>query len=590
MPELNNSTVLGYLNDIIPNPKKETIRRWRDVFYEISLHTKGARPKFKDPSNDHGVHITPPRYLGEEYQSLFDNYLLSRHPRENEVTRNWRYSQYRSFTKAPFGMLTDILRGAIFQDSQYTLTLPDKEDNDYIWNNNFDGRSLISYISEVIVPAVVEDPNGQVVRIPSKPWYEQTASRIEVEVFFVNSKDIVYPGKEDFVFKRGEYAYWITPNSIFRYVQDAGKLYIPEPKGYYATRLGHLPCTAGGGIWNTEGYYDSYYDKAVAAANEFISSFSAEQMVDKEASHPYITQLQDDCNDCQGTGQEPYNDPQSGFARTRPCAKCSGKGTISVNPADRIAVGIEDWEKLKDGGVKLTNPDVNINQYHRDKNTQVMEMILRALNLLNIDAAQSGTAKAIDLEKLHTFISAVSNYVFDNIIYSTVRDFVAYRNVRATPNGIVPHVYDFVLIKPTQFQIKSAADLMLELTDSTKGNIPGYIRKKQVIEFVDKRFGGDDSFQKKTQVIAELDDLYVFTPDELMTMRTMSAIDQTDLIFSRKLPGILDILIREKGTEWFTRAKIDDIKTLVDKEMKPFLLVKEFSLKDDNGNPKNEEN
>jgi hypothetical protein len=587
MPELNTTLVLNYLNAIEPNPQRETIRKWMDVFYEVSLHTKGVRPRFKDLSIENGGYITPPRWLGHEYQDIFDRYLMTRHPREPEITRQWRYSQYRPFTKAPFGMLTDILRGAIFQDSQYTLTLPEKEDNDYIWNNNFLNKNLITYCAEILLPALLEDPNGYIVRIPSKPWYEQTAPRVDIDIFFVNSKDLVFVGKSDVVFKRNNYAYWITENAIMRYAKTDGSQYELDGRGYYATMLGRLPASIAGGIWNTEGYYDSYYDKAVPAANEFISSFSAEQMVDKEASHPWITQIADDCDECHGIGEVATKDYNSGTSKTISCPKCKGRKTVSVNPADRIQISLEDWEKVPDGGVRINTPDTSVNKYHRDKNTQIMEMILRALNLLNIDAAQSGTAKSIDLEKLHTFISAVSNNIFDNIIYPIIRDIIAYRNVQATPTGTVPYVYDFTLIKPTQFQIKTAADLLLELTESTKGNIPGYIRKKQVAEFVDKRFAGDDVFQRKTEVIAELDDLYVYTPDERMTMRTTGEIDLQDLIFSRKLPGILDTLIRERGTHWFKGAKIDEIKDLVDKLISSLLDVKEFALKDENGNTQN---
>jgi hypothetical protein len=598
MSELTPTQALNYLNnvDTLSPQMQKLVCNWRDIFYEVSLHTKGARPKFKDLSRENGGEIIPPRYLGQQYQDLFDKYLLARHPRESEVTRQWRYSQYRPFTKAPFGMLTDVLKGAIFQDSQYTLVLPDREDNEYIWGNNFTGKPLVQFFADICLPAIMEDPNGFVVRIPSKPWYEQAGRRVEVSVFFVSTKDIIYAGPQDFVFKQQQlngsvYGYWITDLTIFRYVQPAnGGQFVLEDRGYFAHMLGHLPVSVAGGIWNTEGYYDSYYDKAIAAANEFISSFSAEQMIDKEASHPYIVQVAEDCPECKGVCEVTLTDYDTGQPRKVKCPTCKGKGQISISPGDRLQVPMEDWEKGKGDFIKIVNPDVNINKYHRDKNAQVMEMILRALNLLNIDAAQSGTAKAIDMEKLWSFISTVNNNLFDNHIGPTARDIIAYRNVRATPTGTAPYVYDFTLIKPTQFQIKTAADLMLELTESTKGNIPGYIRKKQVIEFVDKRFAGDDVFQRKTEVIAALDDLFVYSADELMTKRTMGQVDAQDLIYSRKLPGILDDLIQEKGTSWFQSAKMDDIRTLVDERMAPFLQAKEFALVDDNGNPTDNNN
>lgn len=511
---------------------------------------------------------------------------MNRHPREAPVTREWRLSQYRPLTKAPFGMLTDTLSGAIFQDSQYTLVLPDKDDNEYIWGNNFQGKNLMAYMSDIVLPAIPEDPNGYVVCMPSKPWYETNDPKVTADVLFVNIKDVVFEGKEDLLFTKDKYAYWLTPNAIIRYVKDKGDQYQVEAKGYWATMLGRIPAYIAGGSWNTDGYYDSFYDKAIAAANEFISSFSAEQMVDKEASHPYITQFSEECPECHGTGEVSALQANTGVRDLETCPKCKGAKTVSYNPADRFMVPSDDWERLKDGAIKLTNPDTAVNQYHRDKNTEIMNMILRALNLLNIDAAQSGTAKAIDQEKLYTFISKVSNNMFDNIIYPVIRDIIAYRNVRATGGNTVPHVYDFTLIKPTQFQIKTAADLLQELTDSTKGNIPGYVRKKQITEFVDKRFAGDDIFQKKTAVISALDDLYVYSPDERLTMRTTGEIQQKDLIYSRNLPNILDDIIQERGTDFFKNADIQALRTIVDEKMAPLLAAtKQFVVVDDNGNP-----
>lgn len=581
------------LNDVSKAPDSQSIllKKRKDVFLEVSLHTRGVRPSFRDLSRDNGGYIIPPRWGGEEYQYIFETFLINRHPREADVTRQWRLSQYRPHTKAPFGMLTDILRGAIFQDSQYTLTLPDKDDNDYIWGNNFQGMNLITYMSEVVLPGIIEDPNGYVVRMPSKPYFDQTADRLEIMILFVNSKNIVYDGPEDLVFKHGDWGYWLTPGAIFRFDKVDGGQYRVDPRGYFATMLGHLPASIAGGLWNNDGYYDSYYDKAIPTANEYISSFSAEQLVDKEASHPYITQIADDCKECHGSGEVTWPGENGEPPRLRACPKCKGEGLTSNNPADRLKVPFSDWEKLKDGGTVLNNPDTNINKYHNDKNGKIMSDILRALNLLNIDAAQSGNAKAIDQEKLYMFISTVSNKLFDTILFPTISDIIAFRNVRATGDGkTMPYVYDFTLIKPSQFQIKTAADLLDELINSTKGNIPGFIRKRQITEYVDKRFAGDDVFQKKTQVIEQLDDLFVYTEDEQLTMITTGKVQKTDLIFSRNLPSILDEISREKGTRYFKNASIDDLKALVDAKMKPLLVVKNFAVLNGNGNPTDVQN
>src|SRR5690348_15158757 len=77
------------------------IQRWRDVYYGMSLHTTGACPAFIPLDGKGGLdkgYIHPPNYFGECYQHLFDRILFSRHPRENELIRQWRFSQYKPLT------------------------------------------------------------------------------------------------------------------------------------------------------------------------------------------------------------------------------------------------------------------------------------------------------------------------------------------------------------------------------------------------------------------------------------------------------------------------------------------------------------
>ena len=106
--------VLAILNKTMKPAKQmtEKLQRWRDVYYGMSLHTTGACPYFTDLGG--GGIIYPQGYYGIAYQRLFDKHLLSRHPRESDATRNWRFSQYRPMTKAPFGQVTETVIGASF--------------------------------------------------------------------------------------------------------------------------------------------------------------------------------------------------------------------------------------------------------------------------------------------------------------------------------------------------------------------------------------------------------------------------------------------------------------------------------------------
>lgn len=558
--------VLAILNKTVRiHPElNESLQRKRDVYYGISLHTTGACPAFRDLSG--GGIIYPQGYYGSEYQRLFDKHLLSRHPRESDATRNWRFSQYRPLTKAPFGQVTEIVTGAIFQDSNYTIEIQSPEDDQYIWGNHFSGQDLVGFFAKLGFKNMVEDPNGVLLRVPKEPAYAQSSDKLEVDIWFINTKDIVLHTNTDLIFLRDGYGWLVDTQTIWRfaYKQDKKQYYLTaeDSNGYYAHMLGRLPVSIAGGEWNTQGYYDSFYSKAKAAADDFISAYSAAQLVDKEASHPFIVEASTDCPDCKGLGQV-QQDCEScpNGIELADCRSCGGSGQVSRNPGQHIIV---PQDKLKDDSpIQIINPDVSINTHHRNVCTQIMSMIIEALHLHKTDEAQSGVAKAIDQERLYKFISTISNHVFDTLITDTLKDIIAYRNV-VSKNGVVyPAEYPFKVVKPTQFRIKTSADLLSEYSAGKQAGIPAFIRQRMAIDFVDKQYSGDAVMKKKAQLITYLDSLSLLGTEEILSLKNAGVIADTELQYSRSLPAMIDALIRNKGEYWFLNTKHEVVEELL---------------------------
>ncbi len=554
--------VLAILNKTVKINRElnEALQRKRDVYYGISLHTTGACPAFRDLAG--GGVVYPQGYYGPEYQRLFDKHLLSRHPRESDATRNWRFSQYRPLTKAPFAQVTEIITGAIFQDSNYTIELQNPADEEYIWCNHFSGHDIVGYFANVGFKNMVEDPNGVLLRIPSQPWYAQADDKVAVDIWFVNTKDIILLTATDLIFTRNGYAWWVDNQTIWRFAYRADKrqYYIAkdDAKGYYAHMLGRLPISIAGGEWNTQGYYDSYYSKAKAAADDFVSAYSAAQLVDKEASHPFIVEASTDCPECNGMGhvQQDCESCPNGVELVS-CSSCHGSGQISRNPGQHIIV---PQDKLKDGSpIQIINPDVSINQHHRNVCAQIMALITEALHLSKTEEAQSGVAKAIDQERLYKFISNISNHLFDKLITDTLKDIISYRNAAAIGGQVYPTQYPFKVVKPTQFRIKTSADLLAEYSEGRKASIPVFIRRRMAIDFVDKQYNGDAVMKKKAQLITDMDSLSVLSTDEVLGLRNAGALSDEEIQYSRKLPAMIDELIRDKGEHWFLNNTIGTI-------------------------------
>lgn len=562
----------------------EYIDKWQKVFYGMSLHIDGVCPYYislRNPAlgwvESNFNRMYPPRYCGEAYQYIFDNQLLSRHPREPEITRQWRFSQYKPFTQAPFLQVIQVITGAIFQDSGYQLTIEDKDDNDYIWGNNFEGRDLIGYLSDKF-QNIAEDPNGLFVVIPAEPYYRTTTKRIEPKVHFVHSRDIRYcPRAKDEIVFRLEDEWWaINKMGYFRFIKEDEQFVLhPEDQpygGYYAHMTNELPVVIAGGQWNTQGYYDSWLNAAKPVADEFVASKSAEQLVNKEASHPFIVAASEDCPDCAGgkvrycTGcsnnSESCNCGDDSHWSLRNCTECGGSGQISRGPGQWQIVPIEDM--AKGDSLKIINPDVSINTFHKENNAELYNSIMRALHLDYIEEAQSGTAKDKDMETRYQFLMRICNDLFDRLIPNICNLITALRNVTSVNGSIKPAKQPILIVKPTQFQIKTEQDLLNEYDTSTKAGIPDFIRKAQAEDYVDKLYGGNDVLKKKTNIINQVDVFAVSSMADIQ-LALMNGIDHRKFQLHIELSGILDQIIREKSPDWFIAATFDAVKAEIDK-------------------------
>lgn len=555
----------------------DKLKRHEDVFFGMSLHTRGVTPYFTYA----GQTIMPMGWFHERYQLLFKYFLLNRHPRESDETLNWRFSRYKPLTKAPFQTVTELVTGAIFQDGNYSIDIPDQQDKDYIFGNNFHGTSLVGYYANKGYKHMIEDPNGLFVRVPRKPFYEYVVNEeVEVDIWFISSCDIKHLTDDDVVFRHNGFYWHIDRNTIWRYTEgDTGwKLY--DEEGYYAHMMGKLPVSIAQGEWNSAGYYDSFYDKAKAAADVYIDTFSSQQLVDKNASHPFIIESAEDCPTCNGIGKfqncgrchyttdRCICDDQTQWSLTT-CGTCNGSTVIASDPSKRKIVPAD---QLKDGQhVQIVSPDVNVNKHHIELCREIMTAIKEALHLNLIDQAQSGKAKALDQDRQYKFISKISNHIFDDLISESIYDIIAYRHVVASPEGVRPAVYPFKIIKPQQFDIRTAYELLEELEKATTSGAPKYVLGKQLYDFTDKQYSGDDIIRQKVWFIGQYDPYAMHKEDELISIKVLGGINQEQIILHYNLPVIFDSIVRDKGEEWVLDADYNAIAAEVEARKATYL-------------------
>lgn len=574
----------GYLSLINDRGYKEPqyIRNWRRIYYGMSLHIDGICPAYRSLRfennrwNLNNDMVTPLGYGGLEYQLLFEDYLFSKHPHEPEITRQWRLSQYKPFTREPFLKAMQVITGAIFQDSGYTIQCSNQADNDYIWGNNFDNKNFVQYLISTF-QNICQDPNGVYVVIPDRSAKE-TDGEVRPQIHFVKSRFIKYHTEDEIIFQKDELIWVANRFGYFRFQkveQSEEWRNMDDGNGYYVHMLGYKPIVTAGGIWNAQGYYDSWLQAAKPIADEYVGGMSGEQLVMKEASHPFITVAESNCPECNGAGSEQVAcscggscNVCEGLPINKSCNTCHGTGSMSHNPADWQVVPAD---QMGNDLIKITNPNTEINKLHIDRNAAMKQAIMQALHLDVIDQAQSGTAKAMDMETRYQFLSLINNDLFDRIIPRLLDAIISLRNVTVTVDGLRPVTAEYTLVKPTQFQIKTSYDLLVDFTEASK-DLPDFMRGEYLIDLADKQFGGDEALKRKTVLITQMDSLFLKKDGDIQIIAVNNWKSDRDIQFHYELSGILDTIIRTWGDDRFLKAKYDEIKAEVDRlfaEIKP---------------------
>lgn len=551
---------------IIENKRSKDLVRNDKVYYEMSLHIDGACPAYEDKR--YGTMIYPTNYFGIEYQRIFETSLFSKFPFESEETRNYRMSQYRPQQQEPFLKAIQVIVGAIFQDGNYTVEIDNKRDSDYIWGENFEGKHLISWVSKYF-SNICNDPNGYVVVIP-KYSRAETKGDVEPVLWFIPSVDIIYVSDEDLLFKRGDDYWLINKIGYFRYRKDeSNNPVLMDDGGYYAHMLNRLPFRIAGGIWNTQGFYNSWLYAAKAIADEFVGEKSLAQFVNKQNAHPFFIAADTECPDCHGAKDVQWCKKcntdstacncDSGYENwtLSKCATCGGTGVNKHDPAKWMIV---PSEQMDNDQIKIVSADTNIPKVQFENVKDVEKRIMRALHLNYIEESQSAVAKDKDMESRYQFLAQITNSLFDDHLYNAIKDITALRNVSVRNGVVTPKESPFTIIKPTQFAIMTATELKEEI-----GEVPDYVKSRQVEEYVDKKFGGDECIKRKSSLIVQMDKIAVSSDNKVQAMLLNGGIDRRDLQFHINLPLILDKIERDRGAKWLLNESYDNIKEEIDR-------------------------
>jgi len=500
------------------------------------------RAKWAKVRHSMAVHLE-----GEYPASLID----AKRPNEPEEIKCFRQKNYEPIT---VGVFEEAVAGLFRIFANATDSIKGSEDLlVYIAGNRFEGTDFMSWVQTHLVPRMLIDPNGWAAVLPDGEGLAVPTSRLEPRIELVRSEQIQGYGRDWLLWMAdekvqlgqrgnvGSVYHLLTDEDLIRVEQVSGgtrhtynyRLIFSHRAGALpAVRLGGVPVMGKDGLW----WYESFFRAAVAFGNEVIKQYSDWYAMITTAGFA-IRELRaveckapgckggiicgpdgeevGTCKVCHGTGFVPDSSPYGVFLQPQADALTGADPRPPVifhtPPVEPLAYAERSWQE----------------QYRRMR---------QALHLDYVDEAQSGVAKAIDREPAYAQLLRISNHVWDSVIWTLLDAIESMRNItggRRTPE----------VIKPTEFSMRSEADLVSEISRLKQTNAPADLVMEVLRELIRKRYAGDDLLIKKHEFLIQTDPLYDASDQMRAFYLNAGVIDREQALYGLWAGSIVDGLI-----------------------------------------------
>lgn len=495
-----------------------------------------------------------------KYQFYFERYVLNRYPLMREERYNWQLSVYPTFVQDLFLRAITELSASIFQENGYAVEVEEKV-GAVLMKRLFMGMDFYDFITQSLLTQILIDANGYVVVVP-----EEVKDGELFDVEYISSENLCYESDELLVWRK---------------VVDDKHVYICllDAESYRECKrndndwevtvtehgVGMMPARKFGGYSvqaNGCRHFISYFWGAADAAFVALRQFLDCEGMNKDII-PITQVIEVECPDCNGMGRVPVPCPDDGSVGcTEVCKGCGGKKIVSRNLGDTITINPAD---LNGGSmpdmVRYISGNVGNLQYADSRFMMLFDRLKEALYLKHIEQAQSGAAKALDMEKMYKFIAQVSDNMFD-IIYDLVQFVDSYVMGReADPNSVQ-------LRRPSQFILKTDADLRTELAQISALGLDESIYST-VIDTLSNMADDTAVGRKKQRLLSILDPLHYKTDAQKLSLVQAGVYTGEDLVASYRMSWAINKVVREN--DGFLLMPDDQCMRLVQAEVAPFV-------------------
>jgi hypothetical protein len=299
-------------------------------------------------------------------------------------------------------------------------------------------------------------------------------------------------------------------------------------------------------------YFDSFFAGFREYGDEAITSFSDWQGSRVMTSNPIRVEKQMPCT-AEGcdNGLVWFNDG-SGNETRQNCRTCNGSGVLVRSPFGVYQVKVPDTttmdsQTLVDDPVSYVSPPVEGLRYMQEAWEVLIKKAEQELYQMFTDSAQSGEAKKVDREGKYAMIMAMSNHMFDHVMYNHLWLLIQLRNII---NPQRPEI-----TKPTSFAIRDEQAIIDELKALNEADAPLPVKVKAQKDLMKKRFSGQSNATEAFELLTLFDPLYGQALDAIEAGQRMGAIQIRDIQKHYYAFNILERLIERNGDEWLNQEE-----------------------------------
>ena len=529
---------MGFLSNknLLENRLKD---KYLSTYLSMTLFTRGIRPQYK---NDKGNTVTPTNYL-PEYDPLFTE-ILYRHPNEEDEIHQWRRASLR-IEKAQEPLLNAISRvsSVIFEKDNFEFSCEDESTHQYF-------KGIKQTIKDRYMSRV-EDPNGVLCVIDNHDGIFENEPAQPI-ILFVPSKDIKSISKTSFVFEYNKHYHYLDANYYLRFDLQERLVF------GYKHEQNRLPFVQIGGK-KVEDYYLSDFQFFVGWAMDYLQQASDDKIILKNASYPIPIMAREECSTCSGTKRikkkcDSSCTTCSGSGCLESCSTCHGTGQIGYFPGRKISfdpVTPGQQDKIKASELMyFASPPIEPATHSLQRLNNEKEGMEKALHVRNIDSAQSGEAKALDMADLTSATKEISDSYYDvwNYIIGIA---VSWLNFNRE--------VDFSLEKPVYFEMKTTFELAQEYQEWVKMNASKAVLDKCKYKLIYSMYPTDRVLLKKEELAMFVDVVYHDSIDTINKRSLDGSITEEQIKLHYTMYTTMDEYINRTGVNEFLLKPINEL-------------------------------